>query len=290
MERSRSFGLIAGAAAVCALAPAALAQCPPGEFNYGPTYADPEAEQIALEMLGPTGGLLVNPDHYTRIVGDLQRIRMVIPALAQQPHDPVWVENTLIVGYTGEGLSQEVLCANQYYQVVNVQILAAIRMAIIRFPRNINFEALAVHYRTLAGVTTASPNGVLGSCPNHWSPVPQLDGRWRWTIKDREPDPSCAWCCTEDLWVIDTTLAGAVIIITSPGPVPCYANCDQSTTPPILNVEDFTCFINEFAAAQNLPHQQQLTHYANCDQSTTPPVLNVEDFTCFINRFAAGCP
>jgi hypothetical protein len=73
------------------------------------------------------------------------------------------------------------------------------------------------------------------------------------------------------------------------GEPPCYANCDGSTTPPILNVEDFTCFINEFAAAQSLPHEQQLTHYANCDQSTTAPVLNVEDFTCFINQFAAGC-
>ena len=30
--------------------------------------------------------------------------------------------------------------------------------------------------------------------------------------------------------------------------------------------------------------------YANCDGSTTPPVLNVLDFNCFINRFAAGCP
>jgi hypothetical protein len=70
----------------------------------------------------------------------------------------------------------------------------------------------------------------------------------------------------------------------------CYANCDGSTTPPILNVEDFTCFINQFAAGTQLPHAQQLGHYANCDQSTTAPVLNVEDFTCFINRFAQGCP
>jgi hypothetical protein len=70
----------------------------------------------------------------------------------------------------------------------------------------------------------------------------------------------------------------------------CYPNCDGSTVPPILNVEDFTCFINEFAAAQALPHEQQLGHYANCDGSSTPPVLNVEDFTCFINRFAQGCP
>jgi hypothetical protein len=70
---------------------------------------------------------------------------------------------------------------------------------------------------------------------------------------------------------------------------PCYANCDASTTPPILNVEDFSCFINAFAAGGQLPHELQLTHYANCDSSTVAPVLNVEDFTCFINAFSAGC-
>jgi serralysin len=70
----------------------------------------------------------------------------------------------------------------------------------------------------------------------------------------------------------------------------CYANCDNSTQAPILNVDDFTCFINQFAAAQALPHGQQVTSYANCDGSTTAPVLNVDDFTCFINQFATGCP
>ena len=63
--------------------------------------------------------------------------------------------------------------------------------------------------------------------------------------------------------------------------LPCYANCDNSTTPPILNVLDFSCFINAFAAGDT---------YANCDNSTIPPVLNVLDFSCFINAFAAGCP
>jgi hypothetical protein len=76
-------------------------------------------------------------------------------------------------------------------------------------------------------------------------------------------------------------------IDTSP---PCYANCDNSTTPPVLNVEDFVCFINEFANGLALPPSQQITHYANCDQSTTEPILNVEDFICFVNEFAQGCP
>jgi hypothetical protein len=60
----------------------------------------------------------------------------------------------------------------------------------------------------------------------------------------------------------------------------CYANCDASCVPPLLNVLDFTCFLNKFAAGDP---------YANCDHSTTPPVLNVLDFTCFLNQFAAGC-
>jgi hypothetical protein len=69
----------------------------------------------------------------------------------------------------------------------------------------------------------------------------------------------------------------------------CYANCDLSTAAPVLNVDDFTCFINQFAQAQALPHAQQVSHYANCDGSTTAPALNVDDFTCFINHFAVGC-
>jgi hypothetical protein len=60
----------------------------------------------------------------------------------------------------------------------------------------------------------------------------------------------------------------------------CYPNCDASTTTPVLNVQDFSCFLNAFAAGNS---------YANCDQSTTPPVLNVADFSCFLNAFAAGC-
>ena len=30
--------------------------------------------------------------------------------------------------------------------------------------------------------------------------------------------------------------------------------------------------------------------YANCDNSSNPPVLNVNDFVCFLGRYAAGCP
>jgi hypothetical protein len=60
----------------------------------------------------------------------------------------------------------------------------------------------------------------------------------------------------------------------------CYANCDNSSAPPILNANDFQCFLNKFAT-------QDPT--ANCDNSTTPPTLNANDFQCFLNAYAAGC-
>ena len=61
----------------------------------------------------------------------------------------------------------------------------------------------------------------------------------------------------------------------------CPANCDGSTVAPVLNVNDFTCFLNKFAAGDSS---------ANCDCGTIAPILNVNDFTCFINRYAVGCP
>jgi len=67
----------------------------------------------------------------------------------------------------------------------------------------------------------------------------------------------------------------------SSGPAPCYANCDGSTIPPVLNVSDFICFQTKYAAGDP---------YANCDNSTIPPILNVSDFICFQTKYSAGCP
>ncbi|MEX2219495.1 MAG: choice-of-anchor J domain-containing protein [Phycisphaerales bacterium] len=82
---------------------------------------------------------------------------------------------------------------------------------------------------------------------------------------------------------IDTgTLTGFTLHLGGPGgPAPCYANCDNSTQTPVLNVADFGCFLTKYAAGDP---------YANCDASTQPPVLNVADFGCFLTKYAAGCP
>jgi len=49
---------------------------------------------------------------------------------------------------------------------------------------------------------------------------------------------------------------------------------------PVLNVQDFICFINRFGAG---------LAYGNCDGSTTPPTLNVQDFLCYLGKFSTGC-
>jgi hypothetical protein len=60
----------------------------------------------------------------------------------------------------------------------------------------------------------------------------------------------------------------------------CYANCDNTTNAPCLNVNDFVCFNNAYSAG---------SPYANCDASTIAPILNVNDFVCFNNAYSAGC-
>jgi len=60
----------------------------------------------------------------------------------------------------------------------------------------------------------------------------------------------------------------------------CYANCDGSTVPPVLNVNDYVCFLGKFAAQDPA---------ANCDGSTGTPLLTAGDLQCFLNAFASGC-
>ncbi len=58
----------------------------------------------------------------------------------------------------------------------------------------------------------------------------------------------------------------------------CYNNCDASAAAPVLNVNDFMCFLNAYARRDP---------YANCNVDA---VINVADFICFMNKFAVGCP
>jgi len=58
----------------------------------------------------------------------------------------------------------------------------------------------------------------------------------------------------------------------------CYADCNHDYG---LSAADFACFLDKFASG---------SPDANCDGSTTPPVLNAGDFVCFLQKFRVGCP
>ncbi len=69
-----------------------------------------------------------------------------------------------------------------------------------------------------------------------------------------------------------------VVIISTP----CYADCDTSTGPGVLDIFDFLCFGNRFSASH--------AYACDCDLSTGPGVCDIFDFLCFGNAFDAGCP
>ncbi len=68
----------------------------------------------------------------------------------------------------------------------------------------------------------------------------------------------------------------------SPSCVECYADCDQTTGPGVLDIFDFLCFGNLF--------DQSDPYACDCDTSTGPGVCDIFDFLCFGNAFNAGCP
>jgi len=81
------------------------------------------------------------------------------------------------------------------------------------------------------------------------------------------------------------TVAGGVsaVHVARWGRKACFVNCDGSFGSggcPTANALDFTCFMNRFQSGD--PR-------ANCDGSTTPPILTANDFMCFLTRYVNGC-
>src|SRR5262249_46875310 len=135
----------------------------------------------------------------------------------------------------------------------------------------------------------------------HFFFVPQVtlrSGNFMWLSAPRPiVPPGTPFAGDLQAWIRNDNISpdwlriGADIVGGSPSPafnmvfqlegiVGCDANCDGSTTTPVLNANDFQCFLNLFASG-NIA--------ANCDQSTALPLLTANDFQCFLNRFAAGC-
>ena len=61
--------------------------------------------------------------------------------------------------------------------------------------------------------------------------------------------------------------------------VPAVVNTGNSAFGPVIDIGAFEAQVQVANAC-----------YANCDGSTIAPILNVSDFICFQQKFAAGCP
>jgi hypothetical protein len=138
-----------------------------------------------------------------------------------------------------------------------------------------------VQFSALPGVTVAAGT-------NYWLYCRGVDtafGTWR-----TSPNAGGTRAYSLDggtTWTVESVGAtGAISAFRIETGGSCYADCDRNQA---LNVDDFICFINEFAQAQSLPPSLQFAHYANCSGTTTEPILTVDDFICFINEFAQGC-
>lgn len=187
-----------------------LSEWGPTVFDFGPPLDDPEAEQIALEMLGPSGPLRPEVADYERIVTDQALIRVADKRLLDQTHSPVWVANQMLVERKKGEPQQDYLCLNEFYQVTNESHLFS-NWYVLTFADDLNIRALAGIYMEAASVLTAEPNWIIGG-QNFWNPTPLNDGVWQWNIDDGWHD-CFDGCDCHRVYVIETDAKGNVEII-----------------------------------------------------------------------------
>ena len=181
----------------------------PCMFDYGPEYANAEAHQIGLEMLGAGRGLTLGQQTYNRINRDLGLIRIAYPALALEAHSMAWAPNQLIVNIANVQLPDYV-CNNAYYRVTGSQHLFS-TWYVLTFAGKFNVPAMAQVYMAQAGATFAEPNGLIGG-QNYWVPTNLGGGVWRWNIDDGFHD-CFDGCDCHRYYVIETNAAGNVSLI-----------------------------------------------------------------------------
>lgn len=153
-----------------------------GLFDFGPPWPDAEAEQIALEMLGAAGPLLVPDPVYQRIDRDLGLIRVTEPRLAGETHAMAWAPNQLIVELVPGLPLDDYECLNATYQVIDASNLFG-DWYVLTFAGNLNVVALGTIYTAAPEVQFTEPNGLLGG-QNYWTPTDLGGGVWRWEVDD----------------------------------------------------------------------------------------------------------
>ncbi len=193
----------------------------PCTFQYGPPLDNAEAEQIALEMLGPGGPLLPVLEDYLRIDRDLALIRTGYPILENVLHTGLWQPANLNVELADQGPGEQYLCLNSFYQP-EVDPSSNNRVLLI-FLRNLNMPALAQIYEQAPSVVWATTCPLVGQGTS-WQPTPLAEGTWRWDLTTGYGDCQ-AGCICHCLYTFLTDAEGNVTLV-SQFAVPSWCQCE----------------------------------------------------------------
>ncbi|MEM7228577.1 MAG: hypothetical protein AAF432_07155 [Planctomycetota bacterium] len=192
----------------------AFGDCP--GFEYPPPARNAEAEQIALEMLGPFGGLFAPPELIDRVERDLALIRAAEPTLATEFHTPTWSGLGLILTLDDALPQDNFDCLNEYYGVTDITVLGALGFVIIDFPRVHNSAQMVTNYLAAPEVLTAGEDFIVGG-QNFWTPTAPLanpDATWTWNVDDGFFD-CFDGCDCHYFYTFRVSAGGDVVLISS---------------------------------------------------------------------------
>lgn len=189
---------------------AAWGDCP--TFVYATLPGTPEAQQIALETLGPGGALQPDATLIARVTQDLAAIRDAEPSLVGQTHSPAWDPTSMIIQVDLDADMSELECLNEIFSATMQPLFS--NWFTVHFPGKLNIPAMVEEYTSGAdAVLFAEPNGLIGG-QNFWIATPLAGGVWRWDIDDGFLD-CFDGCDCHTVWVFEVTARGEVELIST---------------------------------------------------------------------------
>ena len=186
-------------------------------FVYGPHRDDRDVELLAIEISGE----LRAPDAlYSRIHGDLLRIREAYPETSIVQHRPLYHPTRLIVQLESGELVRVLEPLNRYYQADvfwSSQIFPGEHG--LQFCDNLNMPLIATEYQQVDGVLRAEIGYAIGG--GDWIEIEFFDAFARYTLVDGSGDCP-AGCTCERVWIVDVLDTGDVTLVS----YTTYGDCE----------------------------------------------------------------
>lgn len=256
--------------------PKALADCPPGSFDYGPFWPDALVESVVLahylDTLGADGPLTVQPDDYERAARDMDLIRA---AIADAPGGHTWeFAPDQIIIETLDAEDEALRCLNDHFAAVMVPIFSPPSSSYqVFFPRAINVLRMAETYAALPSITRAEPNPSSGVwCHPTWHYQRLPSGTQRWQLYNAVD--STRGCRFIGEWSLEVSADGVLSEW-------CSGDLNEDGA---IDLPDLAMLLNAFGAAHpDALYDEQADLDANRE-------VDIVDLSVLLARFGATCP